>query len=315
MKRILIAALLLLFTIETAAAEIKDSKKIYIPVITKQIDTNFFQLIKAGTEQAAESYDIETTFDGAKLGEPAEVQLNKLNSVLSQKPQAIVLTALDSKAAAPYLEEAQAAGIPVIGLDTGVDSPIVKTTVSTNNYDAGAFAAEKMGQLLNGKGKVGIVALDRISKVAEARTTGFVDTLQNNYPNIEILPPKYNSDSVVLAKARTKALLTEHPDIAGIYAQGDDISTGVIQAIKELQKEGQVTIIGFDSSKTLSDAVREGTVAGAVSQDPVGMGYLAIQAALKAYKGETLPEFIDSGFFWYDKSNIDSPEIQPYLFE
>jgi len=315
MKKVFILGFFLLFMLKTAAKETEVPKKIYIPVITKQVDTSFFQLIKSGVEQAAEVYDIETTFDGPKLGESAEVQLDLLKSVLSKKPQAIILTALDSQAAAPYLAEAKAAGIPVIGLDTGVDSPIVKTTVATDNYSAGAFAAEKMGQLLNGKGKVGIVALDRISEEALARTTGFIDTLKKNYPDIEILPPQYDSDTVARAKEATIALLTEYPDITGLYGQGDDISTGIVEAVKALDKAGKVTIIGFDSSRTLSDAIKEGIVAGAISQDPVGMGYVAVQTALSAYKGEILPAFIDSGFFWYDKSNIDNPEIQPYLFE
>ncbi|MDF2613321.1 MAG: LacI family transcriptional regulator [Clostridia bacterium] len=315
MKKIFVLGFFLLFMLPIKAQETQAPEKIYIPVISKKIDSSFFQLIKLGTEQAAKAYGIETTWEGQKVGEPAEVQLNLLKSALSKNPQAIILTALNSQEVSPYLEEANAADIPVVGLDTGVDNPIVKTTVATDNYKASTFAAEKMGQFLNGKGKVGIISLDRISTEAEARTNGFIDTLKQNFPDIEILPPQYDVDSVASAKEAAKSFLTAHPDLTGLYGQSGDISTGIIEAVRELNKEGEVTIIGFDASKTLSNAIKEGTVAGAVSQDPIGMGYLAIQAALRAYRGETLPDFIDSGFFWYDKSNIDNPEVQLYLFD
>lgn len=317
MKKILILGFLLSLIVEThlGARASETPKKIYIPVISKSVDAPFFQQIKLGTEQAAKDFGIETTYEGPTRGGPAEVQLDMFKAALSKNPQAMVLIALDSTAITPYLEEAAAAGIPVIGMDSGVDSPIVKTTITTDNYGAGALAAEKMGELLEGQGKVGVIALDPTSKVAIDRTDGFIDTLSQNYPNIQVLPVQYGSGSRMEAIEATKAFLADHPDLAGLYGQNASISDGIVEAIKELDKVGEVTIIGFDSSQVLTDAIREGVAAGAITQNPIGMGYLGIQAALQAYRGEELPAFINPGFFWYDKSNIDSPEIKQYLFE
>jgi ribose transport system substrate-binding protein len=54
---------------------------------------------------------------------------------------------------------------------------------------------------------------------------------------------------------------------------------------------------------------------GAITQNPVGMGEQVVASAVKAMKGENLPKVIDTGFFWYDKSNIDAPEIAAVLYQ
>ena len=88
-----------------------------------------------------------------------------------------------------------------------------------------------------------------------------------------------------------------------------------MNGVKETGKEGQIVMIGYDAGKQLKDAIRAGTVAGAISQDPVGIGYKCVEAAVKATKGETLPKIIDTGYKWYDKTNIDAPEMQPLLYD
>jgi len=297
------------------AQETESLKQIYIPVIAKTIDFAFFQQLKAGALQAAKDYGIKTTFEGPKIGEPLEVQINAFKSALDENPQAIVLVALDAKALTPDLEEAQKAGIPVIGMDTGVDSPIVKTTVGIDNYGAGELAAAKMRELLGGQGKVGIIELDKTNKVGRERSDGFMNTLKENYPNMQVLPVQYSEDSRAAAAETAKSFLKTYPDVIGLFGVNGNMTEGIIDALKELNKAGSVTVIGFDSGKTITDAIREGIVAGAITQDPVGMGYKAIQTAIQASEGDTLPAFIDTGFFWYDKSNIDTPEIQKYLYE
>ncbi|MBJ8194208.1 BMP family ABC transporter substrate-binding protein, partial [Bacillus cereus] len=76
-----------------------------------------------------------------------------------------------------------------------------------------------------------------------------------------------------------------------------------------------ITIIGYDSGKQQTDAVRSGTMAGAITQDPIGIGYWSVKAAVMAIKGEAVDKNIDTGFHWYDKNNIDSDEIKPLLYD
>lgn len=305
----------LLFTTTAAAQETVPPEQMYIPVIAKTLDFGFFKQLRAGTEQAAKDYGIKTTFEGPLIGEPLELQIDALKSALAKNPQAILIAALDATALTPYLEEAQRKGIPVVGVDTGVDSPIMKTTVGIDNYGAGELAGLKMGELLNGKGKVGVLSVSKPVKVSRERADGFMNTIREKYPNIEIIPETYSLDSRTDAAEASKKILETHPDITGLFGINALMNEGIIDALKELNKTETVKVIAFDSGKTITDAIREGIVTGAITQDPVAMGYKAIQTAIEAAKGENLPEFIDTGFYWYDKSTIDTPEIQKYLYE
>ena len=74
-------------------------------------------------------------------------------------------------------------------------------------------------------------------------------------------------------------------------------------------------VAGYDSGQQQMDAVRSGVEFGAVTQDPIGIGYKCVDAAVKAIKGETLPKTIDTGFHWYTKANIDDPTIAPLLYK
>ncbi|MDF2877856.1 MAG: periplasmic binding protein/LacI transcriptional regulator [Clostridia bacterium] len=298
-----------------APAETAAPEKIYIPVISKGFQHQFWQAVKLGAERAASDYGVEITFEGPETEAQVDKQLDMLQAALAKNPQAIALAALDSKAATSYLEKAEASGIPVVGFDSGVDSPIVKTTAATDNYAAAAAAADKMAELIGGSGKVGLIVHDQTSKTGVDRRDGFVKTLEEKYPDIEVVPVQYGEGDHAKSTEAAKAILTANPDIKGMFGANEGSIAGIINAAKELNKVGQITIIGFDSGKLLLDAIKADIVAGAITQDPVGIGYKAVEAAYKAYKGEESPEFIDTGFKWYDKTNMDTPEIKEVLYE
>ncbi|MDF2594782.1 MAG: family transporter substrate-binding protein [Clostridia bacterium] len=315
MKKTLIIGLFLTLIVPLGMGKMPNQPpKIYIPIITKSIESNFWKGVKEGAEEAANEYNIEITFQGTPRGAEAEEQLKILREVLAKQPAAIILSALDSQAATPYLEEAEAAGIPVIGFDSGVDSPIVRTTVATDNYEAGALTAEKMAEFIGGAGKVGIITLDRTSKVGSDRADGFVDTLTQKYSGIEVLPVEYNEGGVESSMQIAERMLTENPDIKGIFGANEDSTIGIVQAVEKTGKQDQVAIIGFDSAR-VADAVRAGKIKGAITQNPREIGYRAVETAYEAYQGRRTPEFINTGFRWYDKTNIDDPDIQHLLYE
>lgn len=291
------------------------TEKIFIPVISKGFQHQFWQAVKLGAERAAADYGVEISFEGPESETQVDKQLDMLQAALAKNPQAVAFAALDSKAATPYLEKADAAGIPVVGFDSGVDSPIVKTTAATDNYAAAALAADKMAELIGGEGKVGVIVHDQTSKTGVDRRDGFVNTIKEKYPNIQVVDIQYGEGDHAKSTEAAKAIMTANPDIKGMFGANEGSIAGVINATKELNKVGNVVIIGFDSGKLLLDAIKNDIVAGAVSQDPVGIGYKAVEAAYKAYKGEENPEFIDTGFKWFDKSNMEDPAIKEVLYE
>ncbi|MDF2877858.1 MAG: LacI family transcriptional regulator, partial [Clostridia bacterium] len=132
----------------------------YIALIAKN-QNRFWKAVQEGAKKAADEYGINITFEAPKTEAEIDKQLNMLGAALDKHPKAVVLAALDSRLATPYLERAEQLNIPVIGFDSGVDSPIVKTTVATDNYAVGVLAADKMAEVIGGKGEVGIVVHDQ----------------------------------------------------------------------------------------------------------------------------------------------------------
>ena len=107
------------------------AEEVYIPLISKGFQHQFWQAVKAGADQAGKDLNVKVTFEGPETEAMVDKQIDMLSAALSKKPNAIGFAALDSKAAIPLLKKAQAAKIPVIAFDSGVDSDIPLSTATT----------------------------------------------------------------------------------------------------------------------------------------------------------------------------------------
>lgn len=287
------------------------SQTIYL--VSKGFQHRFWQAVNQGADAAGEEYNYKVEFVGPDDETKVTQQLDQLKTALDSNPAAIGFAALDSDAADPVLQEIDAANIPIIAFDSGVESDLPVTTVSTDNVAAAEEAAKHMIELVGGEGTVGLVCHDQTSLTGQQRCDGFLNYMKENAPDVNVLDPQYAGE-VGLAANTAKAIIQSNPDIVGIYGTNEAAATGVVQGAKEVGKE-DLTVVGFDSGKTQLDAIRNGEMAGAITQSPVKMGYETVVAAIKAINGQDLPEVIDSGFAWYDADNIDDPEIADNLYE
>lgn len=290
--------------------------KPYVALISKGFQHQFWQAVKTGAEQAAEEFDVEITFEGPDTEADVDQQIQMLQTALDKSPAAIGFAALDSQAAGPLLQQAKDASIPVIAFDSGVESDIPLTTAATDNLAAAAEAAKHMADAVGHEGKVALVVHDQTSVTGQQRRDGFVSYMEENEPNIEIVDIQYGGGDQAKSADLAKAILAAHPDLKGIYGSNEGSAIGVVQAVKELGIDAStLTVIGFDSGKAQMDAIRDGLMTGAITQNPIGIGYETVKAAVAAINGEDLPETIDTGFYWYDATNIDDEEIQAVLYE
>ena len=283
-----------------------------IALISKGFQHQFWQAVKAGADQAGKELGVTVTFEGPDNETQVDKQMDMLSAALARKPSALGFAALDSQAAIPLLQQAHDAGIPIIAFDSGVDSDLPLTTCTTDNLAAAALAADKMAELIGSAGKIAVVAHDQTSRTGIDRRDGFVNQIKDKYPNIEIVTVQYGAGDQLQSTEITKSILTANPDLKGIFGTNEGSAIGVGNGVKETG--AKIVVIGFDSGKAQLDYIRDGTIAGAITQNPVGIGYQTVQSAVKALKGETLPKVIDTGFYYYDKTNIDDPKIAAVLY-
>jgi ribose transport system substrate-binding protein len=298
------------------AAPAAPAAKPYIPVISKGFQHQFWQAVKAGSEQAAKDFNVDITFEGPESEAMVDKQVEMFQTALDKKPAAICLAAVDSKAFEDLLQKAKSQNIPVIGFDSGVDSDVPLSTASTDNVAAAALAADKMVELIGGEGEVAIIAHDQTSRTGIDRVKGFTDEINNKYAGkVTIVDTQYGAGDQLKSTDLAKAIIQAHPNLKGFFGANEGSIIGVLNAVKELGKEGEIVVIGYDSGQQQLDAIRSGVEAGAITQNPVGIGYKCVEAAVKAINGETLPKTIDTGFYWFDKTNIDDPTIVPLLYK
>jgi ribose transport system substrate-binding protein len=289
------------------------AQQIYIPLISKGFQHQFWQAVKSGADQAAKDYKVTVTFEGPETEAMVDKQIDMFAAALAKNPKAIGFAALDSQAATPLLKKAAAAKIPVIAFDSGVDSDIPLTTTTTDNKAAAALAADKLAALIGDAGEVAVVAHDQTSRTGMDRRDGFVDRMKAAHPNIKVVSVQYGGGDQLKSTEVTKSILQAYPNLKGMFGANEGSVLGVANGVREMKRK--IVIIGYDSGKQQKDAIRDGTIAGSITQNPVGIGYKTVEAAVKALKGEKLPKVIDTGFFYYDKSNMTDPKIAAVLYD
>ena len=327
-----------------ASTPATDGSTKHIDVIAKGFQHQFWKAVELGTKKAAEEFKVDVTFQGPDNESAIAQQVEYLNTAIAKKPTAICLAALDTQASIPSIQQAMEANIPIIGFDSGVpDAPegAIKANASTNNTVAGALAAEELYKLIESKIKdakdtvrIGVVAQESNSQSIVSRTKGFVDKMIElcGADNVSV----EGHDSLKNEKAGAKVIIDvgipaevkdvdaaavasailEKKDLIAIYGSNEFAANAIITANEGLDKigEGKVVAVGFDAGKKLLDAVRSKLFAGAVTQDPVQIGYQAVKLAVEAADGKSVAD-VDTGAKWYNADNMDADDIKPCLYE
>jgi ribose transport system substrate-binding protein len=290
-----------------------DDADIYVPIVSKGFQHQFWQAVRLGAEEKAAELNMEVNFDGPPTESDVQIQLDMLEAEYQKEPDAVCFAALDSQAALPTLEKMEADGIPVIAFDSGVEGDIPITTAATDNVAAAALAADKMAEAIGGAGKVGVIVHDSTSRTGIDRRDGFLNRVAEAYPDIEIIGPDYGAGEHQKSTDIALGMLTANPDMAGFFGANEGSAVGVINAVEQLGLDDLV-VIGYDSGQFQIDAINNGLMYGAVQQNPVGIGAKCVEAAAMALQGMEVPEMIDTGFLWADAETIDDPDVQAVLY-
>ena len=300
---------------EASGETTTESDEPYVAMIALGFSHQFWQAVKQGAEEAAADYGVRITFEGPETETQVDKQVDMLKTALGNKPVAVCMAAIDTESVAGILQEAKAGGVKVVGFDAGVGDAEADTKCTTDSLAAGAIAAEHAAELLGGKGKVAVIGYSQTTIDSVQRNQGFTDKLASDYPDIEVVDIQYGDGDHLKSAEIAKAMVQANPDLDLIYTNNEGSCIGAYNGLKEINKLDDVKLIGFDSSAAMKEAIRNGEIAGAITQDPVGMGYKSIEAAVKLVNGEEVDNFIDTGCYWYDASNMDDEKIAPLLYD
>jgi ribose transport system substrate-binding protein len=286
-----------------------------IAIISKGEQHQFWQAVKKGALDEATKLGVTATYQGPATESEVEKQLNMLQTALSTSPAAICFAALDSKAAGDLLNQAKSKNIPIIGFDSGVDSDIPLTTVATDNIAAAGVEADKLAALIGDAGKVAVIVHDQTSQTGITRRDGFANQMKAKHPNIQVVSIQYGAGDAVKSADIAKSIMTANPDLKGFFGANEGSIKGILNALKETGNEKKIMAVGYDSGQQQIDAINSGVEQGAITQNPIGIGAKCVDAAVDAINGKTLPKAIDTGFYWFDSTNINNPEIQAVLYK
>lgn len=294
----------------------KDGKK-YVAMVSKGFQHQFWQAVKKGAEEEAKAQNVTITFDGPASETEIDKQQQMLQEAIDKKPAAIAYAALDPKACVPLMDAAKTAKIPVVQFDAGCDGSQYPLNISkTDSKKAGALAATHMSQLMGDAGEIGVIGHSQINSTGVERRDGFLEEMKAKHPNVKVVDVQYGDGDHLKSADIAKAMLAAHPNLKGLYGTNEGSAIGIVNAAQELNlPQGKVTIVGFDSGKAQIDAIKSGVMAGAITQDPIGIGKSTVKSAVEAINGKTPEKVIDTGSYWYDKNNLNDPKISSVLYQ
>ncbi len=284
-----------------------------IGVVPKGASHLFWQTIHAGSLMAAEEFDFDVSWNAPQLEVDSSRQIQIVENLISRRVDGIVLAPVDDEALVAPVERAAAQGIPVAIFDSAINTDQIISFVATDNYQAGVMAGQRMGEILGGQGKVGIIGFMPGSASTVKREDGFLEALKQ-FPGIEMVGLRYNMSDRAKAMAETENLMTAHPDLAGLFADNESSTDGTVRAVKQRGMTDQVKIVGFDSSEELINELKAGAMDSIVVQDPFRMGYECTKAMANHIGGQEVARELDSGSYLVTRDNVDDPEIQKVVF-
>lgn len=271
--------------------------KIKITLITMDSIDEHWLKVKAGAEaKAAELGNVELTFNAPPGKVDANVQLQMVEDAITKRANVIMLAPLNKDALSPGVDKATAAGIKVIMVDSGVSTSNYEAFFATNNGNAARLAADTLAKLLDGKGKIAIINAQAGAGTTMTRENEFKDQMKTKYPNIQIVGVQYSDGDKTKAMNQALDFMTANPDLAGFYGCNEGSTVGLAQAVAQSGKAEKIKVVGFDFSNDTKALIQQKAIQATMVQNPYQMGYLGVDAGVRAVKGEAFGgKTIDTG--------------------
>jgi len=276
-----------------------------IVIVTKALDSEFWQTLKSGAEEAARQHpDVELSVLAPEREINIDQQVSIIEDQILKKVSALAVVPGGIAEVSPVLDKAKAAGIPVLIVDNDTPWPGKLSYIGTDNRLGGKLAGDYVVKLLGGRGKVAIVRGILGVTSHEDRVAGFQQAIAQA-PGIQIVTIQPANSERASALTVMENILTSNPDLNAVFATSDQMALGAMEGVAAQHMTGKVMVVGFDAGKEAVRGVKSGAISAVIAQYPANMGKQAVEAAIKAIHGEPIAKVIDTGTALVTKENAD----------
>ncbi len=278
-----------------------------LAVIPKGTASMWWEVVRQGALESARERGYSISWSGPEQETDREKQIQAVEDAIVKAAAGIILGPNDAKALVRPVEKIKAAGIPCVIIDSAVDADPADyvSFVATDNYLGGARAAQRLGKSMGGRGRVLLVKFVQNSASTDARAQGFRETLEKEFPEIEIAAEQYTLGTVEDSRQKTVDMLMRNKEVTGLFAVNQPTTVGAYKALQNQELTGRVKMVGFDSDPVLLEGIESGGVEALVVQNPFAIGYEGVRIVVEAIEGKDVPAQVPIESMVVDRENLE----------
>ncbi|MBU3191909.1 substrate-binding domain-containing protein [Clostridium bowmanii] len=284
-----------------------------ISLILKTQSGDYFKNVRMGAEVAAQEFNVKVDFTSPSEENDIDAQIALVNAAIERKVDALILAPSDSNRLANVAEKAVSGNIPLLVIDSKLNSNKISSYIATDNVKAGEMAGKKLVSLCDVNSRVAIINFVDGATNNKDRENGLWSII-SKYPQVKVVYMDYVEADSESASVLTKKLVLGDDKVNTIIALNYISSIGVAEAIDEIGFAGKVNVITFDNTPEEIEFLERNVIQATVTQSPFGMGYLAVKYAVLNLQGKKVSNYVDTGVVVIDRNNMYLPQNQKILF-
>lgn len=275
-------------------------------VVIGQADDNFWQSVREGCLAAAEEFNVVVEFNAPRLTN-LEEQMEYLDIAIASRVDGIVTHVLDEEKFTPLIDKAVESGIPVITVEAEARNSKRSAYVGANTFNLGREAGKLVLEAKGENANIAVILSDHIDGAVNVpqslRVTGTKDALEG-MPGMTVRTFSASA-GYFSAEEVTRRILIEFPEIDTIICTSAKDTISVAQVVVDLNKVGQVTIIGYDDAPEILRYIEKGVIYGTVVANPYEIGYESIRSLIEIKQNRLTSTYVDTGARVVTIHNID----------
>ena len=286
------------------SAKPADGEKVKIGITLYSLKNEFTVRLANAAQAKCDELGIELeVYDG---NYDASTQISQVETMIENGVQGIILNPQDADALAVAVEKANAANIPIVGVNTRVNSDGLTSYVGSKDVMAGELEMQMIADILGGKGEIVIIEGPLGQSAQIERKEGIYNILEK-YPDIKVLAEKTGNWSRAEGMTLMDTWLNTFDKIDAIVAENDEMALGAYQAAKA-KGFTEMPAIGVDGITDALNAVKNGEMVATIFQDGWGQGQKATEVLYDAIQGKPVETE-----YWIDFETVTKDNVEEYM--